>query len=87
MRDLFATRQFKKDISKIPDDIRARAEKIVSHLRLNPISQNFNIKKIRGVKSSVYRIRIGSYRLAYSFTKTLLFLLRFCHRKDIYRDL
>lgn len=87
MRNIFVTRQFEKDISRIPDNIRARAEEIISQLRLNPISQSFNIKKIKGIKSSVYRIRIGSYRLIYSFSQTSLFLLRFRHRKDIYRSL
>lgn len=38
MRDLFATRQFEKDISKISDDIRIQTEKMVCQLRLNPIS-------------------------------------------------
>lgn len=85
MRTLFVTHQFEKDLSKVPKEIRDHADNVLSVLRENPLPQNLNIKKLKGFVLSVYRVRIGSYRLMYSFTKNSLTLHRIAHRKDIYR--
>ncbi|MBI2577487.1 MAG: type II toxin-antitoxin system RelE/ParE family toxin [Candidatus Wildermuthbacteria bacterium] len=87
MRDLFSTPQFEKDLAKTPREVRSRADNTISILREDPLAHTLNLKKLKGFTPSVYRVRIGSYRLAYSFTKTTLTLHRFRHRKDIYRSL
>lgn len=43
-----------------------------------------NIRKIEGY-SGYYRIRIGNYRLGLKVEKNQVELIRFLHRKDIYR--
>ena len=86
MRALFVTHQFEKDLSKIPKEIRDHADTILPLVRENPLTQNLNIKKLKGFVPSVYRVRIGSYRLMYSFTQNSLTLHRIAHRKDIYRN-
>jgi len=85
MRELFVTRQFEKDISRIPFDVSVRSNEIVLRLRKNPVDPTLDIKKLVNITPSAYRVRIGHYRLIFSFTKTSLTLHQFRHRKDIYR--
>ena len=87
MRDLFVTRQFRKDFSRAPSDIKENAHTAIHRLRANPLDSSLDTKKLVKIAPAVYRVRIGHYRLIYSFTKTTLTLHRFRHRKDIYRDL
>lgn len=86
MLQLLATPQFKKDLRKIPFGVIKQTDHVISHLRTNPFNPRFNIKKLVNTKLAMWRLRIGSYRLIYSFDKTNLILHRFCHRKDIYRN-
>jgi mRNA interferase RelE/StbE len=46
-----------------------------------------NIKRLKGEFNSIYRYRIGDYRLFYTidFEKKLIFILDIIHRKDAYR--
>ena len=87
MRELFVTPRFKKDYESIPPEVVARAEIIVKRLRENPTGRMVGAKKLQTVKSPVFRVRIGSFRLIYSFTKSRVVLLRFRNRKDVYRAL
>jgi mRNA interferase RelE/StbE len=43
-----------------------------------------NVRKIQGYEE-YFRIRIGDYRLGIKMTKDYIEMLRFLHRKDIYR--
>lgn len=43
-----------------------------------------DVKKIKGY-DSYYRIRLGDYRLGVKHTEQGLEMLRFLHRKDIYK--
>ena len=85
MRELCVTRQFEKDIFRIDESMRIRANQVILKLRKNPTDPTLNIKKLVRITPSAYRVRIGHYRLIFSFTKTFLTLHRFRHRKDIYR--
>jgi mRNA interferase RelE/StbE len=55
-------------------------------LRNNPFFGP-NIKRLKGELSSIYRYRIGNYRLFYSVDteKRLVFILDLEQRKDAYR--
>jgi mRNA interferase RelE/StbE len=46
-----------------------------------------NIKRLKGEFKSIYRYRIGNYRLFYTldFEKKVVFILDITHRKDAYR--
>ena len=87
MRDLLVTGQFRKDFSRAPSDIKKSTLLAIRKLRANPLDSSLDTKKLVKITPAVYRIRIGHYRLIYSFTKTTLTLHRFRHRKDIYRGL
>jgi len=55
-------------------------------LRQNPY-HGPNIKRLKGKLKSIYRYRIGNYRLFYTIDKEkmLVFILDFIHRKEAYR--
>ena len=86
MLDLLVTPQFRKDLKKIPHTILTVADVVIISLRSNPLDPKFDIKKLVNFKPAMWRLRIGQYRLVYSFDKQSLILHRFRHRKDIYRD-
>lgn len=87
MLQVFGTPQFRKDLRKIPDRIKLEADFVIARLRQNPFDGTLNPQKLRDIKPVVWRIRIGAYRLIYNFDKSLLILLPFRHRKDVYRNL
>lgn len=87
MRAVLVTPQFTKDLRKIPRDIHTTADAIVQLLAANPLHPDFKIKKLRNIAPAVYRVRIGHYRLIFSYTSETVILHRIRHRKDIYRNL
>ncbi|MBI3588959.1 MAG: type II toxin-antitoxin system RelE/ParE family toxin [Candidatus Liptonbacteria bacterium] len=87
MRELFVTGQFKKDLSKVPDFVRDETDLIARKLRVDPIDKKLGVKKLIQITPSVWRVRIGSYRLIYIFDKDSINLFRIRHRKDVYRNL
>lgn len=87
MLKLEAGKRFEKDLRKLPSPVIEALEVVVSNLRRNPILMHTKVKKLKGFKEQIWRIRIGDYRLIYQFTSTTLILLRIRHRKDIYKNL
>jgi mRNA interferase RelE/StbE len=55
-------------------------------LRNNPFLGP-NIKRLKGELSSIYRYRVGDYRLFYTLDqeKKLVFIMDITNRKDAYR--
>jgi len=43
-----------------------------------------SLKKLKGFKN-YYRIRVGDYRLGFSYDDQTIFFIRFLSRKDIYK--
>ncbi|MGD0696638.1 MAG: type II toxin-antitoxin system RelE/ParE family toxin [Terriglobia bacterium] len=56
-------------------------------MRINPVSAELGARKLHGIRPAAYRVRVGSYRVIYTFDQTELILLRIRHRKDVYRNL
>jgi mRNA interferase RelE/StbE len=75
-----------KDIKKSRDKI--LLNKLATLIELlqkkESLSQIENLKKLKG-HSNYYRIRIGDYRLGLVVEGKELHLLRFMHRKEIYK--
>jgi mRNA interferase RelE/StbE len=61
-------------------------DRLYPQLRKNPFSGP-NIKRLKGDMSSIYRYRIGDYRLFYTIDseKGIVYLLDLNNRKDAYR--
>lgn len=86
MRELLITRQFEKDVRKLPKEIYSLADAEIALLRENPFDITLDTKKLKGFSDpALYRLRVGVYRMLYSFTPQSLILHRIAHRKDIYR--
>jgi len=72
-----------KTFIRFSDRIR---DNIYPRLRTNPYFGP-NIKRLKGELSSIYRYRMGDYRLFYIIDaiKKLVFILDIVHRKEAYR--
>jgi mRNA interferase RelE/StbE len=73
------SKAYKRYYSRIKDNIYPK-------LRDNPYFGP-NIKRLKGELNSIYRYRVGDYRLFYTVDPEngLVFILDFIHRKDAYR--
>jgi len=78
-RDKVESKTFLRFSSRIRDNIYPR-------LRTNPYFGP-NIKRLKGELSSIYRYRMGDYRLFYTIdaSKKRVFILDIVHRRDAYR--
>ena len=80
-------KSFDRDIHRINDKkILKKLRSFISAIEeAASISEILHIKKIEGYDSS-YRIKIGDYRLGMeALSNKEVVLVRFLHRKDIYR--
>jgi len=79
-------RSFLKDIQKLQD--KKIAKKLQTLFETFEQEENLqsipNIKKLKGY-DTYYRVKIGSYRLGFSFEDNQIDIIRFLHRKDIYK--
>ncbi|EEZ80428.1 type II toxin-antitoxin system RelE/ParE family toxin [Candidatus Thioglobus sp.] len=80
-------RAFLKDITRLNDAKVVKQLKIIldSFESNNNLSQFKNIKKLKG-HNAYFRIRIGNYRLGFSHENEKIHVIRFLHRKDIYKS-
>ena len=87
MRELLVTSQFEKDCRSLPVFVRQHADGVIVRLRTNPLDASLNLRKLKEIGDDLWRVRVGNYRLVYSFSETSLILYRLRHRKDVYRNL
>ncbi|OGR01798.1 MAG: hypothetical protein A2505_11000 [Deltaproteobacteria bacterium RIFOXYD12_FULL_55_16] len=86
MQILYAKR-FSKDLDEIVHDalLKERLLGLLGQMKhIDSLAEIENIRKIQGYEG-YYRIRIGDYRLGFKVTENGLEILRFLHRKEIYR--
>jgi len=79
-------KSFEKDTDKIKDKnlLNTIANYIESFEKIDNIKSIKNIKKLKG-SNRFYRIRIGDYRIGLELKNETIELVRFLHRKDIYK--
>ena len=81
------TRRFLKELSGLPKEIQARAEKIVfdEMPSRNPFDLGY-VERMRGYPCK-YKIRLGNYRIGVTIDKknNVIILQRVANRKDIYK--
>ena len=80
-------KRFLKELSKLPEDVQAQAEKVVfDDLACdNPFDLGY-LEQMKGYPGK-YKVRIGHYRIGVTvdIKKKLIVCNRIAHRKDIYR--
>lgn len=86
MRNILVTPQFRKDLAEVGKNIFAKADVVLSILKLDPVDVSLKSKKLK-IGTNLWRVRIGTHRLVYLFNKDSLILLRIRHRKDVYKGL
>ncbi len=79
-------KSFQKDTRKIKDKsvLQKVANTIANVKRAEKLEDVRNLKKIQGT-TSMYRIRIGDYRLGIIVIESSVEFIRCLHRKDIYK--
>lgn len=88
MRELLVTNQFQRDFRKLEHDTQQVIHTAVELLRSNPAHTALNTKKLKGhARPALFRVRIGTYRVVFAYTRTTLTLYRACHRRDVYKRL
>ena len=79
-------KSFEKDTDKIySDTILSSLSEIISTIEnAQNLREIKNLKKMEGYKNH-YRIRLGDYRIGLFIDNKTVNLVRFLHRKEIYR--
>ena len=79
-------KSFQKDTRRIKDKtvLQKVANTIANVQRAQNLDEIKNLKKIKGTPS-MYRIRIGDYRLGILVSESSIEFIRCLHRKDIYK--
>ena len=79
-------KSFQKDTSRIKDKsvLQRIANTIANVQRAKTLGEIKSLKKIQGTQS-MYRIRIGDYRLGIIIIDNTIEFIRCLHRKDIYK--
>ncbi len=66
---IIATKRVRKQIDNLPKDIKSKIDELLNALKISPIPiKTYDVKKIKG-RESIYRVRIGDYRVVYKYEK------------------
>lgn len=79
-------RSFARDVEKIKSEsLKKNISRVISDIQNTAkVSEIPNLKKIHGTRN-YYRIRLGDYRLGIIISEKEVQLIRFLHRKDVYK--
>ncbi len=83
--DIQLTKTAAGDLDSIRDDFRRKIIEDTKVLSTNPFSFGGSIKKLRGFKPPLYRLRAGDYRVLYRIHGDLVTIMRVIDRKDLER--
>ncbi len=83
---LIIKESFDKDVEKVQNkELLIRLSESIRQIeKANQIKEIPNIKKLKGYKNH-YRIKLGDYRIGCEIFGKDIYLVRFLHRKDMYR--
>lgn len=73
---------FFNELLNLPQSISKKVSKVVKILEKDPISAQGDAKKLKGYANNIYRVRIGDYRLFYSFGQGWVKLLSIRKRDE-----
>lgn len=80
-------RLFKKQLTKIPSDIRVLILKKIQGLSAFP-KCDFSVRKLRNLDLADYRIRVGDYRVLFNVDRDhrQVIIIGVLHRRESYRQ-
>jgi mRNA interferase RelE/StbE len=73
------------DLDCIPEISKKKIIAAIQKLSTDPFSSNPHIKKLKGFKPPIYRIRSGDFRVLYRVQDKTIIILRVIDRKDLER--
>jgi len=73
------------DLDCIPEISKKKIIASIQRLSTNPFSPHPHIKKLKGFKPPIYRIRSGDFRALYRVQDKTIIILRVIDRKDLER--
>ena len=80
-------KQFSKDLAnlRLDENVKKRLLELIDKIKIaESLSELNHLRKIEGY-AGYYRIRFGDYRLGIKVDENWVEMIRFLHRKDIYR--
>jgi mRNA interferase RelE/StbE len=80
-------KRFSKDLDAIRNESKIKADllRLIGNIReVDSLSDLKDVRKIEGYQG-YFRIKVADYRLGIKLTENRVELIRFLHRKDIYR--
>lgn len=82
------TKSAAREFSKLPRAVQGKVQDALHLLSANPFSELIRVKKLKGA-ASLYRVRIGDYRIVYEIRNEILtiIVIKIGNRKDVYRNL
>ena len=75
------------DLDAIPDRLRSQVVEAIKSLADNPLPTGSGVKKLKGFKPSLYRLRSGNYRVLYRIQITAILIIRIIDRKELERTI
>ena len=75
------------DLIDIPKELRARIHQDIKTLESGPFPSGPHIKRLRGFRPPVYRLRSGDFRILYHLRQNTVMILRVIDRKLLERVL
>ena len=75
------------DLSAVSPDAAARILTKLRELEANPFPRGAAVKRLQGLETPTYRLRIGDYRGVYRIHGTVVVVLRIIHRRELERAL
>jgi mRNA interferase RelE/StbE len=86
MYRLVFDRRAVKELSRIDRPFQVNIKKKLQILARNPEALKNDIKKLKGGRPELFRLRIGSYRVIYQKKedKLVILIIRVGHRKEVY---
>ena len=80
-------KRFSKDLDAIRHEAKVKKHLLELIERIKETDSLANLKGVRKIEGyqNYFRIKVGNYRLGIKLTKKRIELIRFLHRKEIYR--
>jgi len=75
-----------KEFDRLASGLQVKIAEALNLLAQNPFSELLKVKKLKG-SDSLYRIRLGDYRVVYELRNEQLIVLviKIGHRREVYR--
>jgi len=72
-----------RDLEGLPAPVRAGVLSSLSGLQNDPLPGGQSVKKLKGFRFPLYRLRSGNHRILYRIDRNILTVMRIADRKDL----